>query len=619
MKKPFNDDFKHYLKIQTIGGATWHPIEDRIAFIYDQPGHFQIFTAPIEQKKILWPTRLTYDEDRTTNPNYLSDGSLLFMKDNGGDENFQFEIFNPTSGISPVTADRSAKHVINIVSNTSIYFSANTRDKTVFGIFQQRIPLSDNEPETLYYPESGYLVAQALSSTEKKLIIREYFGNNHQELSLLEVGTGKIKPITAHISGSDRYRWDAIKWVDENHILVLTDYRSDFLRLGCINLNGKFKRYNEIEKDLNYDIEKAVWNEKSEYCYFTVNEGGYSKLYRAKFLSDGFEDHNEIPLPIDGVIVSGDHRNFLEGMALSPNGKKLALSLSSSENPTNIWILDLENKTAWRATNAGSAGFSKTFIPATLNHYKSFDGFSIPYFKYIPNEVSPENGWPAILIIHGGPEAQTKPIFSPIIQFFLSAGLAIITPNIRGSTGYGRKYLDLDNVEKRLDSIMDIKQLAIHLKQDVSDIDSENLIIFGASYGGFAVLSAMTEHPNMWRAGVDLYGIADFVTFLKNTAPWRRKLREAEYGSLKDDLDTLKRISPIHKVNEISAPLFIIAGDNDERVPLTESIQMYVSLKNKGLPVELLRFPDEGHGVTKLTNKIEAYSRIIKWLKEVIA
>ena len=618
MKKPLQTNFQHYLKIQTIGGATWHPTEEMIAFIYDQPGHFQVFNAPLEQNRILWPTRLMYDEDRTTNPNYLSDGSLLFMKDNRGDENFQLEIFNPLSGITPITSDLSAKHIINIVTDTNVYYSANTQDKSVFGIFRQRIPVSENEPEELYYPESGYLSAQALSSNEEKLVIREYFGNNHQELSLLEVDTGELAPITAHISGSNKHRWNAIRWIDETHILVLTDYESNFLRLAIVNLSGKLIVLDEIEKNLCYDIEKVVWNKKSDYSYYMVNKEGYSKLYCARFVPDGLEDLKEISLPIKGVIVKGDARTFLEGMALSPDGKKLALTLSSSENPTNIWILDLENKTAWRATNAGTAGLSKKFVPATLNRYKSFDNLSIPYFKYIPDRISPENGWPAILIIHGGPEAQTKPAFSPIVQFFLSTGFAVITPNIRGSTGYGRKYLDLDNVEKRLDSIMDIKELVKHIKSAEHDIDSKNLIIYGGSYGGFAVLSAMTEHPKLWKAGVDIFGIADFVTFLKNTAPWRRKLRESEYGSLSEDLDTLKRISPIHKVNEIIAPLFIIAGDNDERVPVTESIQMYESLKAKGLQVELLRFSDEGHGITKLANKIEAYSRIVEWLKKVI-
>jgi dipeptidyl aminopeptidase/acylaminoacyl peptidase len=143
-------------------------------------------------------------------------------------------------------------------------------------------------------------------------------------------------------------------------------------------------------------------------------------------------------------------------------------------------------------------------------------------------------------------------------------------------------------------------------------------VIYGGSYGGFAVLSAMTEHPDLWKAGVDIVGISNFVTFLNNTAAWRRSIREAEYGSLDHDMETLERISPIHKVDNIAAPLFIIQGDNDERVPLSESIQIHEKLKEKGLPVQLFRFADEGHGLAKLENRIQAYNKVISWLKDIV-
>jgi dipeptidyl aminopeptidase/acylaminoacyl peptidase len=205
-----------------------------------------------------------------------------------------------------------------------------------------------------------------------------------------------------------------------------------------------------------------------------------------------------------------------------------------------------------------------------------------------------------------------------MVQFYLSANYAVITPNIRGSTGYGRDYMDLDNKEKRLDSILDIKELALHIRQNDLDIDENKLIIYGGSYGGFAVLSAMTEHPELWAAGVDIVGISNFVTFLENTAEWRRKHREGEYGSLEDDYEMLQSISPIHKIDRIQSPLFIIQGDNDERVPLSESIQMYEKLKENGLEVKLLRFADEGHGIVKTKNRILAYSQVVTWLDTVI-
>jgi dipeptidyl aminopeptidase/acylaminoacyl peptidase len=208
------------------------------------------------------------------------------------------------------------------------------------------------------------------------------------------------------------------------------------------------------------------------------------------------------------------------------------------------------------------------------------------------------------------------PEFNPVYQFYISAGFALVAPNIRGSTGYGREYLDADNVEKRLDSIMDIRQLALHLQETDSEIDGERLVIYGGSYGGFAVLSAMTEHPELWKCGVDIVGISNFVTFLTSTAAWRRSLREAEYGSLEHDMETLVRISPINQIERSAAPLMIIQGDNDERVPLSESTQMYEKLKGKGIEVKMLRYADEGHGLAKLENRIDAYSQVLAWLTE---
>lgn len=273
----------------------------------------------------------------------------------------------------------------------------------------------------------------------------------------------------------------------------------------------------------------------------------------------------------------------------------------------------------WKATSAGTAGLNpSSFIDAALRSYLSFDGLPVPYFKYIPKGDKPAKGWPAILLIHGGPESQILPDFYPVVQFYLSNGFAVFTPNIRGSSGYGRSYMDADNVGKRLDSIMDIKHLALHIRRNEPEVDGSRLVVYGGSYGGFAVLSAMTEHPDIWKAGVDIVGVSDFVTFLQNTAPWRRKLREGEYGSLDQDIEILKAISPIHKIENISAPLFIIQGDNDERVPLSESLQMYEKLKEKGLEVELMRFADEGHGLAKLENRIKAYSRVVEWLKEIV-
>ena len=247
-----------------------------------------------------------------------------------------------------------------------------------------------------------------------------------------------------------------------------------------------------------------------------------------------------------------------------------------------------------------------------MNKFESFDGLEVPYFMMKPNGDGP---FPTIFVIHGGPEGQSRSGFSNRLQLLYSMGYMIIIPNIRGSNGYGRKYLALDDIELRLDSIKDINELAQHLIMNNDYVDGNKLIIYGGSYGGFAVLSAMVEYPNTFQIGIDIVGISNFVTFLENTADWRRRLREVEYGFLERDREFLESISPSNKIENVKSPILIIQGDNDERVPLSESIQMYEKLKEQNIPTQLLRFEDEGHGVIKRKNVIKQYKIIFEFLK----
>jgi dipeptidyl aminopeptidase/acylaminoacyl peptidase len=616
--------FEKYLAIETAGGPSWHPDGSKIAFAYDAPGLFQVYTVQIERNKALWPIRMTFEQDRCTNPHYLSDGTLIFSRDYSGDENFQIGMISNDMELTWHSSDIKAKHIINSITKRSFFYLANIADKSRFDesrfdVHRQRLPLKIHSPEVLYRPDEGMCSVGTVSDDEKHAILEQYFGNNNQNLLLLDIAGGIATNLTKSLNDSRTNRWNVLRWLDKEHILVGTDYNHDIVRLAVLSLNGEFIPIKEIENTVKHELEAGTYRSDSRHTYFTYNEGGYTSLWRGVFTAEGVTGLSQIELPPESVITGGDQRNFNWAMHLSPNHDYLATTMSSATYPMNIWITDLEDFSSWVATSTSTAGLnSKSFVNTTLHNFLSFDSLPIPYFRYIPKGAKPENGWSALLLIHGGPESQILPSFYPVLQFYLSAGFAVITPNIRGSTGYGRSYMDADNIEKRLDSIMDIKHLALHIKQNDKDIDGESLVIYGGSYGGFAVLSAMTEHPDLWKAGVDIVGISNFVTFLENTAPWRRKLREPEYGSLERDRELLESISPSNKIDRIAAPLFIIQGDNDERVPLSESIQIYDSLKEKGLEVELMRFADEGHGLAKLENRIKAYTRVVEWLKEIL-
>jgi len=611
--------FEKYLAVEAAGGATWHPDGSRIAFASNPTGFSQIYTCNIKKGETLPKIQLTDEEDRCTDPRYLSDGTLIFTRDFGGDENFQIGLIEKDRSMHWLTSDLEAKHRITHTSDMYLYFSANLTDRARLDIYRWKIPLREHEPELLLEPDKGLMEVKGVSSDESKILIEQIFGNMNQHLLLLDIDSGKVLNLTAAISGNKQVRWEVVRWLDPEHILVNTDYKADFKRLAVITISGEFTPLDDLSESVRFDIDQFTYAKNSEWTYFVENEEGYSTLHRAKFSKTGLSDFKTMQFPLEAVIVYGDARSWHNGLCLSPDGKMLALTVSSDAQPTNIWILNIKDMSSWKANEIDTAGLNpSSFVKSTLHRFDSFDGLGVPYFRYIPQGVKPEGGWPALLMIHGGPEAQIQPNFNPVFQFYLNSGYAIVAPNIRGSDGYGRKFLDLDNVEKRLDSIMDIKHLALHLKSEDIDIDGNRLVVYGGSYGGFAVLSAMTEHPELWRAGVDIVGISNFVTFLKNTATWRRSLRESEYGSLEHDMEILVKVSPIHKIDKISAPLFIIQGDNDERVPLSESTQMYEKLKEKGLPVKMLRFADEGHGLAKLKNRIKAYSEVVNWLNEIV-
>jgi dipeptidyl aminopeptidase/acylaminoacyl peptidase len=291
----------------------------------------------------------------------------------------------------------------------------------------------------------------------------------------------------------------------------------------------------------------------------------------------------------------------------------LTFSMSGPQHPWDVWVYDLHEFRAHQVTQSSLAGIPRSsFVSPDLVHYPTFDARSIPGYLYRPPSMASGN-LPVVVDVHGGPESQRRVDFNPIYQYLLHRGFAVFAPNVRGSTGYGREYTHLDDVGKRMDSVADLAYAARWLSD--SDVAApDRIAVLGGSYGGFMVLAALTNNPELWAAGVDIVGIANFVTFLENTGPWRRHLREAEYGSLEHDRALLEAISPIHKVDRIRVPLMVIHGANDPRVPIGEAEQIVASINARGGVVEYLRFDDEGHGIVKLANRLVCYPEIAEFL-----
>jgi len=303
----------------------------------------------------------------------------------------------------------------------------------------------------------------------------------------------------------------------------------------------------------------------------------------------------------------------------SKDGSLLAFGFSRPTEPHDVYLYDLDARALTRLTTSPRGVDTTTLVEPALHRYESFDGESIPAFLFEPEGEGP---FPVVVTVHGGPESQWRPwfapSFAPLTQYLVSRGYAVAAPNVRGSTGYGKRFEHLDDVELRLDSVRDLASLHAWLGAR-PEIDASRAVLYGRSYGGYMVLAGLAFQPDLWAAGIEAVGISSLVTFLENTSDYRRAAREREYGSLARDRDFLVAASPVTHIDAIRAPLFVQHGRNDPRVPVGESEHIHGVLTEKGVRCELLIFEDEGHTVEKLPNRIEAFTRAVAFLDEVLA
>jgi dipeptidyl aminopeptidase/acylaminoacyl peptidase len=279
-----------------------------------------------------------------------------------------------------------------------------------------------------------------------------------------------------------------------------------------------------------------------------------------------------------------------------------------------VFTYDFGSGETRRLTHSPAELGPDELVAAEYGETAGFDGERVPFFVYRPR--SEETRPPVVIGVHGGPEAQAMLRFDPVLQALTAVGYGVVAPNVRGSTGYGKRYASLDDTTKRLDSVRDLR--AVHDALADAGFDPDRAVLWGGSYGGYMVLAGLAFQPELWSAGVDLVGISNLVTFLENTSEYRRAHRELEYGSLTRDRGFLTEASPLTRVDDIRVPLFVIHGRNDPRVPVTEAEQLTARLQARGVRCELLIYEDEGHGLARLENELDAYPRAIAFLDEVL-
>ncbi|AGB30412.1 peptidase S9 prolyl oligopeptidase active site domain protein [Natrinema pellirubrum DSM 15624] len=600
-------DIERYLNIRSAYGASFGPEGDRLSFLMDTTGTSQVWTLEGPRE---WPEQRTFYDERVTFASWSPERpELIFGMDEGGNERAQlFRLDAETGEIENLTAMPDAKHRWGGWSHDGdrFAFTSNRRDESVFDVYVQDRDATGDEAE-LVYEGDGWLSLSGWSPDDSRLLVSQAYSNFDQDLSVLDLEADE--PDLDHLTPHDGdVRYQSASWApDGEGIYLVTDEgEAETLYLAYLDLAT-----NDLETVIDGDgwnVDGIALDDETGRFVCSRNVEGYTELTVGEFDPDDPTAFETFPDPDLPGGVAG-------GVSFDPDAERFALSTSGDTVNTNVFVVDIETGEAERWTDAPTAGIPReSFDGSDLVDIESFDGLDVPGFLTLPDEYT-KGETPVIVDIHGGPESQRRPSFSSVKQYFLDRGYAYFEPNVRGSSGYGADYAALDDVENRMDSVADI-EACVEWLQGHPAIDPDRIAAKGGSYGGFMVLAALTEYPDLWAAGIDVVGIANFVTFLENTGDWRRELREAEYGSLAEDREFLEEISPINNVENIAAPLFVLHGENDPRVPVGEAEQIAERAAEQGVPVRKLIFEDEGHGFSKLENRLEAYSEIAAFLDE---
>ncbi|MCS7052424.1 MAG: S9 family peptidase [Ignavibacterium sp.] len=515
---------------------------------------------------------------------------FLFTKDIGGGEFYQIYSFDLNNGNFKLLTDgKSSNGGVNWNNKGDkfSYFSTKRNGK------DWDIYISDIDGNSeMILSEGGAWTAVDWSPDDKKLLIRKSISANESYYYVYDLTSKKLTQINP---SNDKISYgSAVFSKDGKGIFYSSDQNNEFKKLRYYDLStGKEKILTE---KIDWDVESIQLNKKGDKLAFTVNENGLSKLYLMNTKDFSYKQVKSIPTGLIG------------GLSFNSKGDKLALTINTPTSPSDVFMLDLKNNSLEQWTFSEVGGLNQdNFIVPELFHYETFDSVNgkprmIPAFIYKPKTKGPH---PVVIDIHGGPEAQARPSFNPINQYYaLELGIAVIEPNVRGSSGYGKTYLELDNWYNRENSVKDIGKLIEWIEKQ-PDLDPKRIAVTGGSYGGYMVLASMIHFNDKIRCGVDIVGISNFVTFLNNTQDYRRDLRRVEYGDerIPEMKEFLLKISPTTNAHKITKPLFVVQGLNDPRVPYTEAEQIVQAVRKNGTEVWYLLAKDEGHGFRKKSNR----------------
>jgi dipeptidyl aminopeptidase/acylaminoacyl peptidase len=549
-----------------------------------------------------FPVQITSGSDAVTLKDVAPNGKFLIIsKDTNGQENPGLYKLDLKSGlITELYRKDKVQAGFAFLTDDSKYLYYTANDKKADSYSTYKLNLETMTTETIYDGDGNWFVADQKNNGEKLLFVK-MTGARFSEYFDFDPKTKKMTPV---IGQNEKAEFEVSYTGKEGEYLVLSD-KENFKKLYLYK-NKELKVL--TPKDLKFDVSGFSLDHQRTRIMYNVNRAGYTKLY-------ALDAKNFKPISIPDFKGS-DH--VFNG-ATTRDGKTTMLGVITSQSPRVSYSYNWSTKkmTQWVLPSAPEVDLKK-FAIAKLMNYETRDKIKIPMFVRFPEGCESSKNCPVVVHFHGGPEGQSEAGFSPMAQAFVNEGFIFVEPNVRGSDGYGKEWLDSDNGIKREKVITDIEDASIWIKNNWKNQKNESpkIGVMGWSYGGYSTLMAMTKFAGAYNAGVALVGMSNLVTFMQNTAPYRRILRMSEYGNPETDKEFMLRLSPVTYVDNVKDPLLIIQGANDPRVPAGEAIQMQETLTKKKIKSELIIFADEGHGSSKKENQVLEIGNMIEFFKK---
>lgn len=585
-----NEQLLGYQNARAAGFSGWTPQGGMlIATRFGETGQVHRVDAPMGMRR-----QLTFYSEPVGGGSYPEAAGatgFLFSKDTGGDENYQLYLHDDASGkdirlSAPGTRNTGA---VWSKDGKQISWAISSQANATYEVWVADVANPEGRRKIFEKGDGTSWGPSDWSADGSKLLIFQYVSASEAHLYELDIASGALTEINKKDDGTKVAYGYAAYAPDGQSVYYTSSEDGEFQTLTRYNLADGSKT--SISGDIPWDVEAGDISPDGSLIAFSVNANGASEVHIRRTA-----DNSEVPGP---KLPPGE----LGGLEFSHDGTKLGFGFASANSAGDAWSFDLASGelTRWTESELGGLNAS-TFVEPTLFTYKSFDDREIPAFIYKPKGAGP---FPVVINIHGGPEGQERPSFAPIWQYWVNElGIAVVVPNVRGSSGYGKSYLELDNGFKRKDSVKDIGALLDWIAAQ-SDLNKDKVMVYGGSYGGYMVNASLVDYADRLAGGVSIVGISSFVTFLENTSGYRQDLRRVEYGDERDPemRKFQEEIAPLAHASKITKPMFIIHGANDPRVPVSEADQLFAAVKANGQDPWWLVALDEGHGFRKKTNR----------------